>query len=360
MELIFAALTAATGTIVGLKCVKPIALRLGLVDKPCARKQHDGHIPLVGGIAVFLGVLLASMVWLPQSREFNLYLTASAIMVFIGAVDDRHNLSVRSRLVGQMLVASIMIFGAGIYIKDLGNLFGYGNVHIGLFGIPFTYLAVLGAINAYNMIDGIDGLVGTMSIITLGFLAALFLLADGGSHAGYLSLIVAVAIIPFLLFNLFGKPEGSRLRKIFMGDAGSMFVGFTVVWLLAEGSQGPDPVFKPVLALWIIAIPLMDMTAVMIRRWCKGQSPFMADRDHLHHIAMRNGCSPRRSLTLIAVCALSLAAVGAVCALFKVPSWIMFLSFLGTFCVYVALLQSLPSESRARCQERTRRRTLAR
>ena len=339
MELIFAALTAATGTIVGLKCVKPIALRLGLVDKPCARKQHDGHIPLVGGIAVFLGVLLASMVWLPESREFNLYLIASAIMVFIGAVDDRHNLSVRSRLVGQMLVASIMIFGAGIYIKDLGNLFGYGNVHIGLFGIPFTYLAVLGAINAYNMIDGIDGLVGTLSIITLGFLATLFLLADGGSHAGYLSLIVAVAIIPFLLFNLFGKPEGSRLRKIFMGDAGSMFVGFTVVWLLAEGSQGPDPVFKPVLALWIIAIPLMDMAAVMIRRWRKGQSPFTADRDHLHHIFLRAGFTARQSLVVIALIALILGTMGAYCAWLKLPSWLLFVAFLMFFALYSAALQ---------------------
>lgn len=341
MEFIFAIITAAASSLLGLKMLKPLAEWLGLVDKPCSRKQHDGHIPLVGGISVFVGVLISTSLWLPESREFNLYLIASAIMVFIGALDDRHNLSVRSRLVGQMLVASIMIFGAGIYIKDLGNLFGYGNVHIGLFGIPFTYLAVLGAINAYNMIDGIDGLVGTLSIITLGFLATLFLLANPGSHEGYLSLIVAVAIVPFLVFNLFGKPEGSRLRKIFMGDAGSMFVGFTVVWLLAEGSQGPAPVFKPVLALWIIAVPLMDMAAVMIRRWRKGKSPFTADRDHLHHIFMRAGLNARQSLVLIALLAIILGSLGAACAYLKLPSWILFSSFMLVFVVYSLALQHI-------------------
>lgn len=341
MEFIFAIITAAASSLLGLKMLKPLAEWLGLVDKPCSRKQHDGHIPLVGGISVFVGVLISTSLWLPESREFNLYLIASAIMVFIGALDDRHNLSVRSRLVGQMLVASIMIFGAGIYIKDLGNLFGYGNVHIGLFGIPFTYLAVLGAINAYNMIDGIDGLVGTLSIITLGFLATLFLLANPGSHEGYLSLIVAVAIVPFLVFNLFGKPAGGRLRKIFMGDAGSMFVGFTVVWLLAEGSQGPAPVFKPVLALWIIAVPLMDMAAVMIRRWRKGKSPFTADRDHLHHILMRSGLSPKRSLLVIALAAVAMGSVGTWCAYSKIPSWGLFSAFLLLFMLYMLILQSM-------------------
>lgn len=341
MELVLAVITALVGSYAGLRLLKPVADWLGLVDKPCARKQHDGHIPLVGGISVFIGVLIASTLWLPESREFNLYLIASAIMVFIGALDDRHNLSVRSRLVGQMLVASIMIFGAGIYIKDLGNLFGYGNVHIGLFGIPFTYLAVLGAINAYNMIDGIDGLVGTLSIITLGFLAGLFLLADSSSAEGYLSLIVAIAIVPFLVFNLLGKPDGGRLRKIFMGDAGSMFVGLTVVWLLAEGSQGAEPVFKPVLALWIIAIPLMDMAAVMIRRWRKGKSPFTADRDHLHHIFMRAGLNARQSLVLIALIAIVLGALGAVCAYWQVPSWALFSSFMLLFIVYSFSLQHI-------------------
>lgn len=339
MELILAVVTAIASSLLGLKMLKPLAEWFGLVDKPCARKQHDGEIPLIGGISVFIGVLISASLWLPESREFNLYLIASAIMVFIGALDDRHNLSVRSRLVGQMLVASIMIFGAGIYIKDLGNLFGYGNVHIGLFGIPFTYLAVLGAINAYNMIDGIDGLVGTLAIITLGFLATLFLLADANSHAGYLSLIVAVAIIPFLAFNLLGKPQGSRLRKIFMGDAGSMFVGFTVVWLLAEGSQGAEPVFKPVLALWIIAIPLMDMAAVMFRRWRKGQSPFIADRDHLHHIFLRAGFSAKQSLIVIALMAIIIGAAGAYCAWLKLPSWVLFTVFLLLFALYSSALQ---------------------
>lgn len=339
MDLALAVITAIASSFLGLKMLKPLAEWFGLVDKPCSRKQHDGEIPLIGGISVFIGVLISAGLWLPESREFNLYLIASAIMVFIGALDDRHNLSVRSRLVGQMLVASIMIFGAGIYIKDLGNLFGYGNVHIGLLGIPFTYLAVLGAINAYNMIDGIDGLVGTLAIITLGFLATLFLLADANSHAGYLSLIVAVAIIPFLAFNLLGKPRGSRLRKIFMGDAGSMFVGFTVVWLLAEGSQGAEPVFKPVLALWIIAIPLMDMAAVMLRRWRKGQSPFMADRDHLHHIFLRAGLSARQSLIMIGLLAVITGSIGTFCAYVKVPSWVLFFAFLLLFSAYSLALQ---------------------
>jgi len=336
MDVIFAGMTAFLASFISIRILKPLAIKLDLVDRPNQRKQHQGEIPLVGGIAIFIAVLATSMLWIPDSRDFNLYIIASALMVFIGVLDDKHDLSVRVRLVGQILVASIMIFGAGIYIDNLGNLLGFGTIHLGIFGIPFTYLAVLGAINAFNMIDGIDGLVGCMSIITLTSLSVLFWI-NGDKVMFYVPLIVAIAIVPYLVFNL--GLLGKRFRKIFMGDAGSMFVGFSVVWLLAEGSQSTAPSFQPVTALWIIAVPLMDMAAVMYRRWRKGQSPFLADRDHLHHIFMRAGFSPIQSLFFISLMGVVMAAMGTLAAYAKVPSWAMFFLFLCVFCIYSYTLQ---------------------
>lgn len=148
----------------------------------------------------------------------------------------------------------------------------------------------LGAINAYNMVDGIDGQLGALSCVTFVALAILFGLGGREDLALWcLGLIVALAA--YLLFNL--SLFGAR-NKIFMGDAGSMVIGFSVLWLVLLATQGPQAVMRPVTALWLIAIPLMDMVTVMVRRLLRRQSPFKAGRDHLHHIfdAPRAQCAP--------------------------------------------------------------------
>ncbi|TPH17211.1 UDP-N-acetylglucosamine--undecaprenyl-phosphate N-acetylglucosaminephosphotransferase [Litorilituus lipolyticus] len=319
-----------------IKFFKPVAIEVGLVDKPSARKLHDGNIPLIGGISIFLAVLAASLLWLPNTLELRMYLIASAMMVFIGALDDKFDLRVRVRIVGQIIIASLMIYGVGGYIENLGNLFQLGNISLGPFGIVFTYLSIIVVINAYNMIDGIDGLIGSLSINTFVSIAILFLMSGQTDYLSY-PLILATATLPYLMFNLgIFKQE---TKKIFMGDAGSMFVGLSVIWLLTMGTQGEQASFRPVTALWICAIPLMDMLAIVVRRYKNGKSPFKPDRDHLHHLLQRAGLSAKQTLVVISLAATFMSSIGLAGEHFMVNETLLLMGFLLMFVCYVSAIR---------------------
>ncbi|KJY90431.1 undecaprenyl-phosphate alpha-N-acetylglucosaminyl 1-phosphate transferase [Pseudoalteromonas piscicida] len=316
--------------------IKPVAERFGLVDVPCSRKKHVGAIPLIGGVSIFVAVLASIIVFLPLEKKLIVYLICAAAIVLLGVIDDYRQLGVKIRLGVQALVALIMMWGSDAYIHNLGNLFGFGSIDLGLLGIPFTVIAVIAAINAFNMIDGIDGLAGAMSITT--FAAILILMGVNGGQLSVLPLIIIATIVPYLAFNL--GVLGHRNKKIFMGDAGSMFIGLSVIWLLMIATQSEvDNAFSPVTALWIIAIPLMDMMAIIIRRVKKGHSPFKADRDHLHHVFMRIGFSSRKALITISTLAVFLASIGIVGELIGIPHWFMLVLFIGIFVAYSACIQ---------------------
>lgn len=311
--------------------LRPIAANIGLVDKPDARKRHLGHVPLIGGIAIYFTMLVASQLFIKESQLVNLYLISCSFMVLIGALDDFYDISAKARLVAQLLIASILVMGAGHALYDMGNLFGFGAVDLGFVAIPVTLLAVATAINAFNMTDGIDGLVGVLGIVTFASLCVLFYWNDN-SDLFIISAIFVSALSAFLLFNLGGLRR--IFGKIFMGDAGSMMIGLSVIWLLVLGTQAGDNSFRPVTALWIIAVPLMDMFAVMHRRVKKGKSPLSADRDHLHHIFMRFGFSSRQALLIIGSISSAFALIGLLGEWANIPEVIMMVSFIVTFIVY--------------------------
>ena len=325
-----------------IKFFKPVALEMGLVDKPTDRKQHSGHIPLIGGISIFIAVLAASLLWLPDSFELRMYLIASAMMVFIGALDDKFDLRVRVRIVGQIIVASLMIYGVGGYVSNLGNIFNTGDITLGPLGILFTYISIIVVINAYNMMDGIDGLIGSLSINTFTAIAVLFIMSGQKEYLSY-PLIIATAIMPYLMFNLgvFDKLLAEETKKIFMGDAGSMFVGLSVIWFLTMGTQGEQASFRPVTALWICAIPLMDMLAVVVRRHKRGKSPFKPDRDHLHHILQRCGFSSQQTLVIISTIAVVFSVVGLIGEYFIISESVMLIVFLTLFILYNLILRAI-------------------
>jgi len=337
MEVLISALTAFCFAFIAIKFFKPVAIEVGLVDKPSERKLHAGHIPLIGGISIFLAVLMASLLWLPNTLELRMYLIASAMMVFIGALDDKFDLKVRIRIIGQLIVASLMIYGVGGYISNLGNLFGFGDVTLGPLGIIFTYIGIITVINAFNMVDGIDGLIGSLSINTFTSIAILFIMSGQTDYISY-PLILATATIPYLIFNL-GLARKSK--KIFMGDAGSMFIGLSVIWLLTMGTQNENASFRPVTALWICSIPLMDMLAIVVRRYKKGKSPFKPDRDHLHHILQRVGYTTRETLVVISVLAIAMSFIGLVGEYFNVPDVIMLVGFIFMFTCYVIVIRNI-------------------
>ncbi|HDM8043600.1 TPA: UDP-N-acetylglucosamine--undecaprenyl-phosphate N-acetylglucosaminephosphotransferase [Vibrio campbellii] len=315
--------------------MRKVAKRVGLVDKPNIRKLHKGAVPLVGGISICL-VLAQFLTFNPDIIEHSwLYLLCICALTAIGAIDDKIDLSFKVRMGVQAILSIIMMKVAGIELHSLGDMFGFGEVSLGWIGSFITILAVIGAINAFNMVDGIDGLLGGLSIVTFGALAYL-LKVDSQHGLAYLCVVIVVAMLPYIFMNL---GILGRERKVFMGDAGSMMIGFTVIWLLLGVSQTESkPLMRPVTALWLIAVPLMDMAAIMIRRIRRGDSPFKPDREHLHHIFQRLGLGPIQ--TLIAICAIAIifATVGIYGENANIPEVIMFTLFIACFVGYATVL----------------------
>ena len=323
-------------SVISLLFFRKLAFHVDLVDQPNARKHHSGSVPLVGGLAVFL-VLFAYLLFHPEVLgEPYTYLMCSLVLLFVGVVDDLRDISYKIRLFVQLMVSIAMIQFGDVLLGNLGNIIGLGNLVLPLFiAIPVTFVVVVGAINAFNMVDGIDGLLGSLTVITFSSLGILFYLSEHQQNIGYTFSIV-LAMLPFIFMNL-GIPFGGRF-KIFMGDAGSTVIGFTVVWLLVAGSQGDNPAFRPVTGLWVAAVPIIDAAVTIARRIKKGQSPFQADREHLHHIIMRLGFGPRQTLFVICLIASLFASVGILSELYQLPESLMFALFVAIACGYFYLM----------------------
>jgi UDP-GlcNAc:undecaprenyl-phosphate GlcNAc-1-phosphate transferase len=310
---------------------RPLAIGFGLVDRPSSRKQHSGNIPLVGGLAIYSAIFLSSFLFIPFDANYKMYLISTAFMVLIGALDDYHDLDAGLRLIAQFLIGSLMVFGTGLYIENLGNIFGYGDIQLGIIGPIFTLLAVVVSINAFNMTDGVDGLVGSLGInsfLSIGILAVL----SNAQLTMELPAMFFGAIFAVLFFNL-GRFKGGKY-KIFMGDAGSMLIGLTIIWLLTYGTQGDNSFVKPVTVLWIIAIPLMDMFSVMFRRILAGNSPLKASRDHIHHVFLFHGFSNTKTTLIITALSAFFCAIGIFSELQNFSESFMACLFLILFCLY--------------------------
>ncbi|WP_270829386.1 UDP-N-acetylglucosamine--undecaprenyl-phosphate N-acetylglucosaminephosphotransferase [Aeromonas sp. QDB20] len=325
-------LFAFIGTALAIACLVPISGKLQLVDLPNQRKHHVGAIPLIGGIAVCIGVCLSVFFTFPtHSAIINVMLACAACMVVIGAIDDAKDISPILRLVLQAFLTLALCLSTDISLHQFGDVLGIGNLTIPFVDLLIAIVAVCAAINAYNMMDGIDGLAGSMAGISLIGLYVLF--GSSMPMMANICLVITVALVPYLVMNLNVPPFK---RKIFMGDAGSMFLGFIIGYLVLFGSQHHElvPAFRPVTALWLIGLPLMDMVGVMIRRIHKGQSPLRPDRNHLHHILLHAGFTPRESLLLIVVANLGIVFFGIVAEQAKVPEWLMMVLYLLVFAAY--------------------------
>ncbi|WP_076588978.1 UDP-N-acetylglucosamine--undecaprenyl-phosphate N-acetylglucosaminephosphotransferase [Vibrio ostreicida] len=319
--------------------MRKVAKNIGLVDKPSERKLHQGSVPLVGGISICISLLyflFNNPVIIPNTK---LYAGCIIVLVSVGFLDDKFDLSFKLRFAIQAILSVMMMTLGGIELSTIGDVFGSGEiVTLGWFGYLVTILAVVGAINAFNMVDGIDGLLGGLSVVTFSGLG-IMLAHDGQYNIAYICLVMVVIMLPYILLNLgaFG-----RKRKVFMGDAGSMLIGFTVIWFLLLSSQnGTNPPLRPVTALWLIAVPLMDMAAIMIRRIRRGNSPFKPDREHLHHIFQRLGLSSTQ--TLIAICSLAsvYACVGIYSEVSGVAEYVMLYAFIICFLIYLILMNNI-------------------
>ena len=310
--------------------LEPVARHIGLVDQPGGRKTHANPTPLIGGIAMSLGFAF-SVLWLDVSMsDYRLLFAGTLILVTVGVLDDLSELKARLRFGAQIAAGLVMTLGAEVVLEDLGYLVPTGHpVSLGILAVPLTIFATVGVINAVNMSDGIDGLAASLVLVAV---SALAVIAWADAHLDALAILVLLAgvLIAFLTFNL--RPNGTA--SVFMGDAGSMFLGFVLAWLLVKVSQGDKRIMAPVTALWIFALPLIDTVTMMLRRAILGRSPFLADREHFHHILLAAGFSPKQTLALAVLFAVTAASIGLAGHFLRVEEHWMFLAFVALFAVH--------------------------
>ena len=325
--------------IIGLR---PVAVVVDLVDKPGGRKTHHGEIPIVGGIAMFLGLSVGLGLVPSDPLRSETFIAACALLVVTGMLDDRFELSPWLRLPAQaaatLMVVTQLFPAAGL---SFGNPLGFGNIDFqGLVAYVVILFFVVGAINAFNMLDGMDGLAGALSLVALAGISALAW-AGGLQFTAQVGLTLAGAVGAFLLFNL--PIRRNRGVRCFMGDAGSTLIGFILALLCMRLTQGESRIMAPVSVLWLVALPVFELLWTIIRRASRRQSPFTADREHFHHLLVDSGLGVRGAFIVYVLYAAVLAASGLVFHEIGMPESLQFALFVLTGIFTVMLMYRAPA-----------------
>lgn len=266
-----------------------MAPRLGLIDQPDARKIHRAPVPRVGGWGMVLGALLAVAASLPLDPALLAWGAGTLVLFGFGVVDDHHDIGHYPKFAGQLIAVGLVVFGGGLYVERLPFL-GLSDIPP-FIGIPFTLFALVGAINATNHSDGLDGLAGgetLLSLIVIGFLAWL----SGESVLLGVTAAAAGGILGFLRFN-------THPARVFMGDAGSQFLGFTVAFLALYLTQRANTALSAALPLLILGLPIADILMVLYLRIRGGLHWFKATRNHIHHRLLDLGFDHYGAVVLI-------------------------------------------------------------
>ncbi len=334
---LIAALLGFGLTYVLIRYLAPRAERYGLIDYPGGgRKHHTDNTPTVGGLAIMTALLLTSLLTGFVAQLHPAFWACCFIIALTGALDDKLDLGPYVKFAAQIAAALLMIFWGGVILQSLGDLLSAEPLTLGRFAVPLTVFAVIGVVNAVNLCDGADGLAGGLVFIAVFWIA---MMSAASAHAATLTLALGLlgCIAAFLVFNL-RSPWRSR-AAIFLGDAGSLSLGFVLAWLTVESAQGASQLFAPVTAIWLVAIPISDTIVCMGRRLAKGQSPFRADRTHLHHILIDLGMPIARAVALIHLLAFVIAGIGVAGWALRAPEHVMFYAAMAVFAVYVLLVQ---------------------
>lgn len=270
--------------------VRRLAFRVGAVDIPDARKVHRGEMPRLGGLAIYLAFGAAVLLFLREDRQLLSLLAAGGVVLAVGAADDLRGISPRVKLAGQLL-AAIVLVAAGYRVEFLTNPGGGTVIGLGKWAIPFTLFWLVGISNALNLIDGLDGLAaGTAAIAALAMAAVAW---SGGQAAAMLAaLVLAAAALGFLRHNFYPA-------RIFMGDSGSLFLGFVLAALAIPGLTKGTTFISLVIPVVVLGIPILDTAAAIARRFLGGQPIFQPDRRHLHHRLLDLGLTQRQTVLLI-------------------------------------------------------------
>ncbi len=308
------------------------AERFGLLDHPGGRKRHDDTVPLTGGIALSLGFYAALAVSFGGLGEFAVLLVLMAVLATIGLVDDFVEASPRTKLAVQLLAAVLMATWGDHRLRALGDLFSGGPLALGGWSIPFTVFATVAVVNGINMLDGLDGLAGGLVAVMLGYFA-LFAFWLGEADSLRVVVLLLGAVAGFLLFN---APYPWRHRRTFMGDSGSLVLGFAVAWFTIDLTQRTAAV-PPVVMLWVVGLVLFDLFTVTVRRLLRGRSPVAADRAHIHHLLQLCRFSATGTWTLLLLANALLGAIGTIAWRAGAPEPLLFAAYLVCGTAYAAI-----------------------
>ena len=278
-------------TFFAIPAIIRIAEEKKLFDVPNDRKLHKNPIASLGGVGIFSGFFLASLVSisLNTNQEFQYFFAAGLVVFILGLKDDIIALSASKKFIGQLIATGILIHLADIRITSMHGLFGIGELPT-FFSTALSYLTVILVINAFNLIDGVDGLAGMLGLLTTSVFGTYFLLAGLPAYA-MLSFALGGSLLAFLIFNY-------NPAKIFMGDCGSLLLGLTNAILaikfieVADIQAGSLPIQSAVaVGISVLIIPLLDTVRVFSIRIVNGRSPFCPDRNHIHHLLLDRGLS---------------------------------------------------------------------
>ncbi len=327
VQAVFIFLTSLSVAALLMPRLASIGSKVGLVDRPNYRKVHRYPKPLVGGLGMVLAFALSCILYVPLTGMRGFF--AGVVLLFIvGFLDDYKELGHRWKFVGQASAAFLMMYLSNVYLSSFGNLLYFGDIHFGILALPLTIFCVVGITNAINMIDGLDGLAGGISLIAFTAFAILSYMGEYW-NSFFISIALCGASLGFLRYNW-------RPARVFMGDAGSLFLGFSLVYLAITITQGEGSIVRPVAPLLILATPIADTLTLMFKRVMAGKSPFHADSYHLHHILIRMGMS--KNIAVVAILSISLffAVLAVLGTFYKIPDYYLFLVFVVYFTLYFA------------------------
>jgi UDP-GlcNAc:undecaprenyl-phosphate GlcNAc-1-phosphate transferase len=332
-KIIVLPILAAVTTYVIMPMVRRLSQEVGAVAIPGKRKVHKIITPSSGGVAIFLGFLIAVLFFNSTSTEIIGYLMGCAIITCIGLFDDIFDLPPIAKFFGQILAALIVIY-SGVRIEFVGGLADGGLYYLGFLSLPFTFFWIVGITNAINFLDGIDGLAGGVSGIAAWTLAIVSLLS-GRYDVAVLSFTLGAAAFAFLPYNFSDNPT----KKIFMGDAGSNFLGYSLAVFSIMGMVKVAAAFSMLVPILILAVPIFDTGFAIVRRVMAGKSPFEADMMHLHHRIIDKGLNHRQTTFVIYAISIILGAISI--GLMKMDNVSVVITFLSTIAFFLLVVWRL-------------------
>ncbi len=291
-----------------------LARKVGAVDVPKDRSSHSTPTTRLGGLGIAASVVLSCLMFLPFNTFAWAFLTGLLVIIVTGLIDDIANIGPRWKFVGQIAAAATFVLLGGGTLVNLGDFLGRGAITLDTFAVPFTIFCMVGGMNAFNLSDGLDGLAGGTATIAAVFFAY-FAWHVGAPDLLLVSVALLGAVMGFLRYN-------SYPAKLFMGDSGSLTLGYVLAAILVSGSQRVG--YHLSLATWVmvVALPLLDTLLVMTRRVRYGHSPFLPDRTHLHHRLMALGLAHP---AVVAVMYTVMAMFGTMALLLhEFPDWYTF------------------------------------